>query len=129
MLVFLKYLLIKKEVDDLKFKIISNNKIFYSAEITYKKKKIRLRCSYRLTMLPLNKLAELSGTEEKGVFPYKILNKDIKAIVEIEENMFNKQEEYFSFIQKYGKIVNIFDILKEYCINDAIITKKSIIEY
>lgn len=125
MFVFLKYLINKK----IKFKIISANKTVYSAEILYKKKKIKLRCSYRLTMLSLKELAKLAGVEQKGIFPYKILNKELKEIIEISENMFENREEYNFFMNEHGKKINTYKILENYCKNDADITKKSIIKY
>lgn len=123
--VFLRYLI---ELD-IKYKIISANKSVYSAEIWYKKKKIRLRCSYKLTMLSLKKLAKLSGVEEKGIFPYKILNKNLKDEVKIEKEMFNDVNEYEKFKERYGSNIKVYEILEEYCINDARITKESIIKY
>ncbi len=123
--VFLRYLI---ELN-IKYKIVSANKSVYSAEIWYKKKKIRLRCSFKLTMLSLKKLAELSGVEEKGIFPYKILKKDLKNEVKIEKEMFNSEEEYVKFKKKYGENIRTYEILEEYCINDAKITKESIIKY
>ena len=75
--VFLKYLVELK----IKYKIVSANKNVYSAEIWYNKKIIKLRCTLKLTMLSLRKLSELSGLEEKGIFPYKILNKNLKKWV------------------------------------------------
>ena len=123
--VFLRYLI---ELD-IKYKIISANKSVYSAEIWYKKKKIRLRCSYKLTMLSLKKLAKLSGVEEKGIFPYKILNKNLKDEVKIEKEMFNDINEYEKFKERYGINIKVYEILEEYCINDARITKESIIKY
>ena len=123
--VFLRYLI---ELD-IRYKIISANKSVYSAEIWYKKKKIRLRCSYKLTMLSLKKLAKLSGVEEKGIFPYKILNKNLKDEVEIEKEMFNDINEYEEFKERYGSNIKVYEILEEYCINDARITKESIIKY
>ena len=123
--VFLRYLI---ELN-IKYKIVSANKSVYSAEIWYKKKKIRLRCSFKLTMLSLKKLAELSGVEEKGIFPYKILKKDLKNDVKIEKEMFNSEEEYVKFKKKYGENIRTYEILEEYCINDAKITKESIIKY
>lgn len=123
--VFLRYLI---ELN-IKYKIVSANKSVYSAEIWYKKKKIRLRCSFKLTMLSLKKLAELSGVEEKGIFPYKILKKDLKSEVKIEKEMFNSEEEYVKFKKKYGENIKTYEILEEYCINDAKITKESIIKY
>ena len=123
--VFLRYLI---ELD-IKYKIISANKSVYSAEIWYKKKKIRLRCSYKLTMLSLKKLAKLSGVEEKGIFPYKILNKNLKDEVKIEKEMFNDINEYEKFKERYGSNIKVYEILEEYCINDARITKESIIKY
>ena len=123
--VFLRYLI---ELD-IKYKIISANKSVYSAEIWYKKKKIRLRCSYKLTMLSLKKLAKLSGVEEKGIFPYKILNKNLKDEVKIEKEMFNDINEYEEFKERYGSNIKVYEILEEYCINDARITKESIIKY
>lgn len=123
--VFLKKIINKK----LKFKIISANSTVYSAEIWYKKKKIKLRCSYKLTMLSLKKLAELAGIEQKSIFPYKILNKEIKEEIIIKEEMFNNKEEFKEFEEKNGSLIKTYDILEEYCKNDALITKKSIIKY
>lgn len=123
--VFLRYLIKKK----IKFKIISANKNVYSAEIFYKKKKIKMRCSFKLTMLSLKKLAELCEIEEKGIFPYKILDNKLKEEMVIEENMFNNKEEFKKFEKKYGKEIKTYEILEEYCKNDAKITKESIIKY
>ena len=123
--VFLRYF-VKSEI---RFKIVSSNKSVYSAEILYKKKKIKLRCSFKLTMLSLKKLAELSGVEEKGIFPYKILDTNIKEIMIMQSEMFNSNEDFEKFVNKYGKIVNVYNILEEYCKNDARITKESIIKY
>jgi phosphosulfolactate synthase (CoM biosynthesis protein A) len=80
-------------------------------------------------MLSLKKLSEMASIEEKGIFPYKILNKKLKEYVKINNKMFNTYKEYLSFINNYGKNVNIFNILEEYCKNDALITKKAIIKY
>jgi hypothetical protein len=80
-------------------------------------------------MLSLKKLAELSNVEEKGIFPYKILNKNLKEEMIIEKEMFNNSEEFESFKKKYGKKIKTYEILEEYCKNDAKITKKSIIKY
>jgi hypothetical protein len=125
MFVFLKHLVNKQ----IKFKIISSDRVVYAAEIFYKKKKIRLRCSYRLTMLSLKDLAKLAEVEEKTIFPYKILNKNITEYVSIKENMFKDENEYCTFLKMYGNHVNIFKILEEYCKNDALITKSAIIKY
>ena len=123
--VFLKYLVELK----IKYKIVSANKNVYSAEIWYNKKIIKLRCSLKLTMLSLRKLSELSGLEEKGIFPYKILNKDLKKWVILEKEMFNSDEDFIKFIRRYGKEVDIYQVLEEYCKNDAKITKESMINY
>lgn len=125
MFVFLNDLKNKK----IKFKIISTNYTVYSADIWYKNKRIRLRCSYKLTMLSLKKLAELAGMEQKSIFPYKILNTDLKENITVNEDMFENEIEYDLFIEKYGKNINVYDILENYCKNDANITKKSIIKY
>ncbi len=123
--VFLRYFIKEK----IKFKIISANRNVYSAEIWNGKKKIKMRCSYRLTMLSLKKLAELCGENEKGIFPYKILDKNLKENMKIEENMFNDKKEFNEFREKYGENINTYKILEEYCKNDALITKKSIVKY
>lgn len=123
--VFLKSLIENK----IKFKIISNNKTVYAAEIWIGKKKISLRCSYKLTMLSLKNLAKLANIEDKGIFPYKILNRDLKEYTRLKKNMFNNEKDYLSFIEKYTKEINTYEVLKEYCINDVNITKKSIINY
>lgn len=124
-IVFLKYILEKQ----LKFKIISANKTIYSMEIIFNKKKIKLRCSYKLTMLSLKSLAKLANIKEKGIFPYKILNKELLEKMKIKEHMFNNTEEYKSFLNIYGENINTYEILEEYCKNDVKITKESIIKY
>lgn len=123
--VFLRYIIKEK----IKFKMISADRTIYSAEIWYNKKKIKLRCSYKLTMLSLKKLAELSGNIQKGIFPYSILNKNIKELTIINKNMFKNIEEYEYFKEKYGHTIKTFEILEEYCKNDAKITKESIVKY
>ena len=124
-LVFLNKIL-KKE---LKFKIISANKTIYSAEIWYKNKKISLRCSYKLTMLSLKKLSELAQIEQKTIFPYKILDKTLEKYVTVKKENFKNTDEYLKFVKEYGNFINTFEILENYCKNDAIITKKSVIKY
>lgn len=119
--------LIKEKI---KFKIISANRIVYSMEIWYKNKKIKLRCSYRLTLLSLKNLAKLANINEKGIFPYKILDNNLKREMIIRREMFNNDYEYESFIKENGEgEVNIYKILENYCKNDAKITKESIIKY
>lgn len=121
------FVLVKSFINEkIKFKTISSNRIIYSLELFYKNKKIRMRCSYRLTMLSLKSLSKLSKIEEKTIFPYGILNKDIKKIMSLKESDFNNIEEFNIFTKKYGKTVNIYQILEEYCKNDVLITKKSI---
>lgn len=110
----------------IKYKMISAEKSIYSAEIIFKKKKIKFRCSYKLTLLSLKNFADLAEIESKFIFPYKILDENIKEIMNITQEMFNTEEEYKIFYKKYGEKVNIFEILKEYCINDVLITKKAI---
>jgi hypothetical protein len=80
-------------------------------------------------MLSLKKLAELCGVNEKGVFPYKILNENLKEETVIEEKMFKDKEEFDIFKGKYGEVIKTYDILEEYCKNDVKITKESIIKY
>jgi hypothetical protein len=125
MIIFMDYLMKR----NIKFKVTSANKIIYSAEIFYKKKKIKLRCSYRLTMLSLKNLAKLAEIEEKEIFPYQILTKDLKNYVKVEVDMFENAAEYKDFIEKHGENIDTYKILESYCKNDAFITKKSIITY
>jgi hypothetical protein len=80
-------------------------------------------------MLPLKKLAELAEMEEKTIFPYKILNTEIKEETKIKEEMFNNNKEFEEFKKKNGDIIKTYKILEDYCKNDALITKKSIIKY
>jgi hypothetical protein len=109
--------------------MISADKNVYSAEIYYKNKKIRLRCSYKLTLLSLKKLAELAGVEHKTIFPYKILDENIREITHINQSMFKNNDEFKKFVIKYGYVINTYNILEEYCKNDAYITKQSIIKF
>lgn len=122
MFVFIKYFI----TYNIKFKMISSNKNIYSAELCINKKKIKLRCSYKLTLLSLKNFSILAGIEEKSIFPYKLLNINIKEIMYMKKNFFNNDNEYNIFVSKYGIKVNIFNILEEYCKNDVSITKKAI---
>lgn len=114
---------------NVKFRMISADKNIYSAEIYYKNKKIRLRCSYKLTLLSLKKLAELADVEHKTIFPYKILDENIQEITHINQLMFKNEDEFKKFVIKYGYVINTYNILEEYCKNDAYITKQSIIKF
>jgi hypothetical protein len=80
-------------------------------------------------MLSLKKLAELANIEEKGIFPYKILDENLKEEIDIKEEMFNSNSDYIEFKKIYGSSINTYKILEEYCKNDAKITKISIIKY
>lgn len=125
MFVFLSNLIKKK----IKFKLISGNKTIYAAEIG-DTKKIKLRCSYKLTMLSLRELAEMAEINEKTIFPYKILEKGIfKKEMIINDSMFKNFNEYIKFKDTYGEKIDTYKILEEYCKNDALITKNSIIKY
>lgn len=115
--------------NNIKFKLISANRIIYSAEIWHNKKKIRLRCSYRLTMLSLKKLAELAEIQQKTIFPYQILDINLKEKMKINPKMFKSFSEYSDFRGQYGIVIDTYKILEEYCKNDAFITKYSIIKY
>lgn len=125
MFVFLQYM---KNIN-VKFKMISADKNIYSAEIIYKNKKIRLRCSYKLTLLSLKKLAELADIKHKTIFPYKILDHNIQPTTHINQSMFKNNAEFIEFSKKYGDTINTYNVLEEYCKNDAYITKKSIIKF
>lgn len=125
MFVFIQYF-IKYEI---KFKIIVNDKTVYYAEIFFKKKKIKLYCSYKLTLLSLSNLAEFCSIEKKKIFPYGILNNNLKKQQEVSSEMFNTVEDYNNFIKIYGKIINVYKVIEDYCKNDALITKKSIIYF
>lgn len=122
--VFLKELISLK----IKFKIVMKKKIIYALDIFWDNKIIKLRCSYRLTLLPLDKLSILAG-EKKHVFPYNILNNSIKKYMKISEKDFNSKNDYIYFIKKWGHWINTDKIIEIYCKNDVIITKKSVIEY
>lgn len=123
--VFLKEIM-KREI---KFKIIMSNMIVYSAEIEYNKKKIFLRCSQRLTLLSLDNLAKMAKIEEKKSFPYNLLDKKIKKIMIVKCEDFNSEEDFKNFVIENGEKVDMWDILKKYCSNDVIITKKAIIRF
>jgi hypothetical protein len=79
-----------------------------------------------LTLLSLKNFAKLAEIEEKFIFPYKILDQNIEQYMEIKKEYFNNSYDYTIFVNKYGNNPNIFEILKEYCINDTYITKKAI---
>lgn len=122
--VFLKQLINLK----IKFKLIMKKKIIYSIDIYYKNKTIKLRCSYRLTLLPLDKLAILAN-KNKTIFPYNILNNNIKKYMKLNNEHFNSKEDYIKFTKDNGNWINTDKLIENYCKNDAIITKKSIVEY
>jgi len=123
--VFLPYL-IKEKID---FRInISRNKV-YMVKILFNNKEISMRCSYNLTLLPLRELAKMCDIGYKQLFPYSILNENYSNNIPINEDHFNSKDDYNNFIFEFGKYPNIDKILMDYCINDSVITKKSIIEY
>ena len=88
-----------------------------------------MRCSYNLTLLSLKDLANICNIGRKYVFPYSILNENYHKNIIPSPELFNSEDEYFEFIHQFGDKPNMDLILSEYCDNDAIITKKSIIEY
>ena len=118
--------LVKKKV---KFKIISADKTVYSANLVYKGKKIELRCSLRLTMLSLSRLAKLNGKKDKGIFPYEILTEDMKDQELVNKKQFKDEKTFNIFVKQYGIKINVYEVLKEYCINDVLITKDAIIKF
>ena len=101
----------------------------YSIKLTYKGKVITIRCSYRLTLLSLKRAALDLLNREKGIFPYNILNGNIRRVVKLRKEDFVNHKDYLTFITQYSCIVDIFDILKEYCMNDVTITKLLINSY
>lgn len=109
------------------YNIISSDKSVYSCTLTYKNKIIKMRCSYKLTLLSLKDLAILANVNNKSIFPYKILTNKIKKIVDLKPEDFNNNDDYNYFLYKYGvNNIDIFKILKDYCENDVYITKVSI---
>jgi HEPN domain-containing protein len=80
-------------------------------------------------MLSLKKLAELANIKQKTIFPYKILNNNLKEHIYVTENMFKNLREYEEFICENGRNINTYKILEKYCKNDAKITQESIIKY
>lgn len=80
-------------------------------------------------MLSLKNLANLAGLEQKGIFPYKILNENFQKTVLIDKSMFETNEDCEKFINENGTIIDAYEVLEKYCKNDAYITKHSIIKY
>ncbi len=114
---------------NINYKIISSDKSIYSCNIIYNKKTIKLRCSYKLTLLSLKNLAILAEVNNKSIFPYKVLTNKITRYIKLKNIYFNNDEEYKEFVNIYGNTVDIFKILREYCENDVYITKISINKY
>ena len=112
-----------------KIKWLCIKKNIYYLKITHNNKTLKFRCSYKLTMLSLKQGCKELLNVEKLNFPYKILNTNIKKIIKLKIEDFNNYEEYIEFKKKNNLIINTDKILKEYCINDVIITKKLINEY
>lgn len=110
----------------IKIKTVMSNNIIYSLTIILEDKKIVMRCSYRLTLLSLKDLGILAGIEEKGVFPYNILTEKMKDEYETTPSLFKNNDDYNIFLNKYGKIFQTWEVVREYCINDVIVTKKAI---
>lgn len=110
------------------FEIYSANSIVYSMKIIFRGNEINIRCSYRLTMLPLNKLAKLVD-ETKTPFPYKILKGRIRRVIKVLPEHFDDLKEYGIFCEKNHKIVDFALLVERYCINDVKITKKGILAF
>lgn len=129
-LTFETFVFLKKIIDmKINFKIISAKSSVYALILEHGKKKIKFRCSYKLTMLSLKKLCKLAEMKQKTIFPYKILNKNLKPYMDISREMFDNDDDYNNFISINGKSIWTYKVLEEYCKNDALITKMSIIKY
>lgn len=115
----------------IKYKLIMSNKIVYQMTIWYKNKKIIFKCSYRLTLLPLAKLAQIASLDDKGVYPYEILNINFENynMGDLTEKHFKSLQDFEFFKNKHHKNSDLIQILVEYCKNDVFITKNSVIKY
>lgn len=123
--VFLQKIIEKK----INFKWLCIKKNIYSLDIVFGKKKIKLRCSYKLTLLPLDQAAKQLIGKTKLPFPYKILNQNMKKITKIKEQDFESKTEFEQFIKSNIRIINTHEYIKKYCINDAQITKEVVKKY
>lgn len=107
----------------IKFDWFSRGLNLYWIDIYYLKKKIRIRCSYKIIPLSIKKLGEIIKIEKK-IFPYKFIsiqNLNYKGEVPNEE-FFNSKEEYVEFKKKNVE----FDFKKlslDYCKQDVLIIK------
>jgi len=97
--------------------------IFYTKN--GEEREIRLRCSYRLTLLPLRELASLCGLE-RTPFPYKVLYREFRRVEKLSSRDFETEDLFKSFVKRFGRIIDFHLILENYCSNEALIVKRGV---
>lgn len=107
----------------IKFDWFSRGLNLYWIDIYYLKKKIRIRCSYKIIPISIKKLGEIIKVEKK-IFPYKFISiQNLNYKGEIPNvKFFNSIEDYVEFKKKNVE----FDFKKislDYCKQDTLIIK------
>jgi hypothetical protein len=90
---------------------------------------IEIRCSYKLMMVSLDNLGKSILNKNKYFFPYNILRTKPTTLYKniiLKPEDFNEKSHYYWFINKYGKNINFYDILSDYCKRDVEILYQSL---
>lgn len=110
---------------NIKYQIMSKKTNIYFIEIEYLNKKIKFRCSYKIIPMSLKKIGSIENFN-KTLFPYKFVNKkNLFYKGPIPSKEFWENNEYETYMKKHKE--NYFNLQKkteDYCLNDAILTKK-----
>lgn len=113
----------------IKLEIFSNKTNLYWIKIYYSNLTIKIRCSYKILPLSLDKIGKMEENE-KYYFPYKFVNLDnLFYIGQIPDKFFWNCNDYEKFILK-KKENFLYDLKEEtikYCLQDIKITKKALV--
>ena len=100
---------------------IIENSSFYLISIEKNKKKIEIRCSYKILPLSLEKISiGFNIVNKKMDYPFNFVNeKNIKWRGYISQRYFKSSKGFL----EYNKTQNLMEYTIKYCENDALITK------
>lgn len=123
------YLIIESLTKQKEFKfesLIRENSIYSIYIKDYKsKRKILLKCSYKIIPRSLDNIAKVFKIGKKMVFPHSFSsNENLFYIGEIPNKTYFKNNEDYSYFENNIKEFNFKEYILEYCKNDLIITSK-----
>jgi len=123
------YLIIESLTKQKEFKfesLIRENSIYSISIKDYKsKRKILLKCSYKIIPRSLDNIAKVFKIGKKMIFPHSFSSSEnLFYVGEIPNKTYFKNNEDYSYFENNIKEFNFKEYILEYCKNDLIITSK-----